>query len=88
MSRITAFLVALTAAAVFSLPALAGSDDLKWIAQCLKDNADAKVAVDVVQKYCTCMNNKMSDSETQSIIQWEKTHPKERAECDAEAGWK
>ena len=39
-------------------------------------------------KYCTCMNNKMSDNETQSITQWEKTHATERKACDAEAGWK
>ena len=33
---------------------------------------------EVVLKYCTCMNNKMSDNETQSITQWEKTHVAER----------
>ena len=42
----------------------------------------------VVLKYCTCMNNKMSDNETQSITQWEKSHPAERTACDKEAGWK
>ncbi|WP_243438209.1 hypothetical protein [Fundidesulfovibrio soli] len=67
--------------------AFANADDAKWIAQCLKDNKDAKVPVEVITKYCTCMNNKMSDNETQSITQWEKTHPKERAECDKESGW-
>jgi hypothetical protein len=41
-----------------------------------------------VLKYCTCMNNKMSDDETQSITQWEKSHPTERAACDKKAGWK
>ena len=30
--------------------------------------------VSVIQKYCTCMNNKMSNDETESITQWEKTH--------------
>jgi hypothetical protein len=39
-------------------------------------------------EYCTCMNNKMSDDETQSITQWEKTHVAERKACDREAGWK
>jgi hypothetical protein len=68
--------------------ARADADDVKWIAQCLKDNQDAKVDVSVIQKYCTCMNNKMSSSETQSITQWEKTHPAERQACDKEAGWK
>ena len=43
---------------------------------------------EVVLKYCTCMNNKMSDNETQSITQWEKTHATERKACDREAGWK
>ena len=69
-------------------PARANADDMKWIAQCMKDNSDAKVAPDVVSKYCTCMNDKMSDNETQSITKWEKTHPKEEAECDKQAGWK
>jgi hypothetical protein len=63
------------------------TDDVKWINQCVKDNnGDAPAAV--VLKYCTCMNNKMSENETQSITQWEKSHPRERAACDKEAGWK
>lgn len=73
---------------VFSNPALAGADDAKWIAQCLADNADAKVPVEKVTIYCTCMNEKMEDGETKSITQWEKSHPKEQKECDALAGWK
>ena len=68
--------------------ARADSDDVKWIAQCMKDNQDAKVDAAVIQKYCACMNNKMSSSETKSITQWEKTHATERAACDKEAGWK
>ena len=67
--------------------AFADADDMKWVAQCLKDNQDAKVSVAVVTKYCTCMNNKMSSDETQSITQWEKGHATERKACDAEAGW-
>ena len=39
-------------------------------------------------KYCTCMNNKMSDNETRSITQSEQNHIAERKACDAEAGWK
>jgi hypothetical protein len=63
------------------------ADDVKWINQCMRDNkGDAKE--DVVRKYCTCMNNKMDNNETQSITQWEKSHPKERAACDRESGWK
>ena len=63
------------------------TDDVKWINQCMKDNQGG-AKEDVVRKYCTCMNNKMDDNETQSITQWEKKHPKERAACDREAGWK
>lgn len=79
--------VAVVFTAATSTVALANGDDAKWVAQCLKDNADAKVGVEVVTKYCTCMDNKMSDSETRTITQWEKSHPKERHECDAAAGW-
>lgn len=82
----SAFLVALfvlSASLVF-----AGSDDAKWVAQCIADNKDAKVSIEVITKYCTCMNNKMDDNETLSITQWEKTHPKERTDCDKESGWK
>ena len=68
--------------------ARADSDDVKWIAQCMKDNQDAKVDASVIQKYCSCMNNKMSSNESQSITQWEKTHATERQACDKEAGWK
>ena len=38
-------------------------------------------------KYCTCMNNKMSDNETRSITH-SKNHAAERKACDAEASWK
>lgn len=68
--------------------ARADSDDVKWIAQCLKDNQDAKVDAAVIQKYCSCMNDKMSSDETQSISEWEKTHATEREACDKESGWK
>ncbi|MEI6560052.1 MAG: hypothetical protein WCO00_16765 [Rhodospirillaceae bacterium] len=68
--------------------ARADSDDLKWVAQCIKDNADAKVAPEVVASYCKCMNSKMDDNETQSIDKWEKTHAKERIECEKASGWK
>ncbi|HEY5210730.1 MAG TPA: hypothetical protein VIJ42_14930 [Stellaceae bacterium] len=79
----------LMAASVFAVSstAFANSDDAKWVARCLKDNSDAKVGVEVVTKYCTCMNNKMSDNETQSITKWEKTHKTEREACEKEAGW-
>ncbi len=66
----------------------AGADDAAWIAKCVADNAKEGASAETVQKYCGCMNNKMSDNETLSITAWEKSHPKEMAACEAEAGWK
>ena len=63
------------------------TDDVKWINQCVQDNK-GDAAEPVVLKYCTCMNNKMSNSENRSITEWEKTHETERKACDKEAGWK
>ncbi|HVC51472.1 MAG TPA: hypothetical protein VND87_05585 [Stellaceae bacterium] len=71
-----------------STAALADADDAKWVAQCVQDNADAKVSIEIVTKYCTCMNDKMSSNETRSITQWEKTHVAERHACDRQAGWR
>ncbi|AGW12170.1 hypothetical protein [Megalodesulfovibrio gigas] len=87
MKNLFASLFVLATVSCASL-AFAGSDDATWIAQCIQDNKDAKVSVDVITKYCTCMNDKMDENETQSITQWEKSHPKERTECDKESGWK
>ena len=64
------------------------ADDLKWINQCIADNKKEGATEDVVRKYCVCMNNAMSDSETKSITEWEKSHPDEVKACDKEAGWK
>lgn len=66
----------------------ASPDDMKWIAQCIIDNKDEGQPMEVVQKYCECMNSKMDENETQSVTQWEKTHPQERKECSDKAGWK
>ncbi len=87
MKWISAALI-LGAAIALSGPARADADDMKWVSKCLKDNADAKVSVDVVSKYCTCMNDKMDSNETKSISAWEKTHPTEMKACEKEAGWK
>jgi hypothetical protein len=62
-------------------------DNTKWIAQCMKDNSDAKVSETIVGKYCACMNNKMDDSETRTITQWEKANPEARKACEKVAGW-
>lgn len=83
-----AFAVLCAASMLTSAAAFAGPDDAKWVAQCVSDNKDEKASVEVITKYCTCMNNKMSDNETQSITQWEKTHATERQACDKEAGWR
>lgn len=63
------------------------TDDLKWVNRCIDDNKGG-AAPAVIRKYCMCMNEKMDDNETQSITQWEKSHPVERAACDKESGWK
>ncbi|MBF0421559.1 MAG: hypothetical protein HQL73_01050 [Magnetococcales bacterium] len=86
--KIKTMLVMFSGALLASSVAFAGADDAAWVAKCVKDNAKENVAIETITKYCTCMNNKMSDNETQSISAWEKSHPKEQAECDKEAGWK
>jgi hypothetical protein len=63
------------------------SDDLKWVNKCIDDNKGG-ASGEIIRKYCMCMNEKMEDNETQSISTWEKSHPKERAACDKESGWK
>ncbi len=63
------------------------TDDVKWINQCVRDNKGGASDA-VILKYCTCMNNKMSDNETRSITEWEKSNPRARAACDKESGWK
>lgn len=82
------FIIAIIASMAASSMVFAGSDDAKWVAKCISDNKDEKVSIEVITKYCTCMNNKMDDNETLSITAWEKTHPTERAACDKESGWK
>jgi hypothetical protein len=64
------------------------ADDLKWINRCIADNKRQGASAEVVRKYCICMNEKMDDSETLSITQWEKKNPQAQAACDKEAGWK
>jgi hypothetical protein len=86
--KVTAVVLVLLGSLMVSSIAYADANELKWIARCLQDNAEAKVATNVVIKYCTCMTDKMEKSETQSVTQWEKTHPTERTACDRESGWK
>ena len=86
--RIATALLVLAGACFAGNAALAATtDDVKWINRCVADNKGSASDA-IILKYCTCMNNKMDNNETQSITQWEKTHAKERAACDKEAGWK
>ncbi len=87
MKRV-AFALLVGASLFASAAAYADADDAKWVAQCVKDNQNEKATVEVITKYCTCMNNKMSNNETQSITTWEKTHVAERQACDKESGWR
>lgn len=84
----TAFAVLFAASMLGNAVAYADADDTKWVAQCVSDNKDEKAAVEVISKYCTCMNSKMSSNETQSITQWEKTHVTEQEACSKQAGWR
>ena len=65
----------------------ATTDDVKWINQCVADNKGG-ASDPIIRKYCICMNEKMDNNENKSITEWEKTHPRERAACDKESGWK
>ncbi len=65
------------------------ADDVKWINQCIDDNkGEAGATPAIVRTYCSCMNDKMDNNETQSITRWEKSHPAERKACEKQAGWK
>jgi hypothetical protein len=81
--------VLLLAASLASNSAFAqlSQDDVKWINECIADNKGGAGEA-VIRKYCMCMNEKMENSETRSISQWEKANPRARAACDKESGWK
>ena len=65
------------------------ADDLKWVNQCINDNKGEPGATPaIVRAYCICMNEKMDNNESQSITQWEKSHPNERKACDKQSGWR
>jgi hypothetical protein len=76
--------------ASIATPVLAdkNADDSKWIGDCVIENKDEGQPADVVTKYCTCMNNEMSDDETRSVTEWEKANPKTMEKCSKESGWK
>lgn len=88
-TKISASILLLFIATAFSHPSFAGAaDDAKWIEQCVADNKAEGQTAEAVQKYCECMNDKMPESEEQSISEWEKTHKAEDEACSAAAGWK
>ena len=64
------------------------ADDVKWIRECVSDNKDEGQTAPVILAYCTCMNDKMSSSETRTITQWEKANPRTMEACSRQAGWK
>jgi hypothetical protein len=66
----------------------AGSeDDNDWVRQCMKDNKHEGQVVETVMVYCHCMNENMSESEEQSITEWEQSHPNTAESCAKKAGW-
>ena len=79
-------------AASFAIPMSASAqsaDDKKWVNQCMKDNKDEPGGTPaIVRKYCVCMNDKMDETESRSITEWEKKNPNARKACEKEAGWK
>jgi hypothetical protein len=78
----------LVIAALQPASAQQNADDVKWITECVNDNKDEGQIAPVILGYCTCMNNKMSSSETRSITQWEKANPRTMEACARQAGWK
>jgi hypothetical protein len=84
--RVLFLTVAMTAA--WAGLASADANEVMRLSQCMEDNVDAKVAADIIQKYCNCMNRKMGSQEKRSVTEWEKAFPQERRECDKEAGWR
>jgi hypothetical protein len=79
-------------AASFALPMSASAqsaDDKAWINKCVNDNkGEAGGTPEVVRKYCTCMVDKMDETERLSVTAWEKKNPGARKACEKEAGWK
>jgi hypothetical protein len=86
-SRIALIAVAVVAMAPGVGP-VANAADTARITKCVADNQGEGQTATVVAAYCSCMNNKMSDSETQSITTWETSHPSEQKACSQEAGAK
>ncbi len=88
MKLIIASLVAATALVSVTTAFAQSADDKKWVNKCIKDNKDEGAKPEVVQAYCICMNDKMDESETRSISQWEKANPQAMKDCEKKSGWK
>ena len=85
---VSLWIVALAVSAAAPVCAQQTADDRKWIDQCVSDNKDEGQTPRVIVAYCTCMNNRMSNNETRSITEWEKSNPRAVEACAREAGWK
>lgn len=88
MKRILCGLLAATALVSGSTALAQSADDRKWVNQCIRDNKGEGATPEVVRKYCVCMNDKMDETETRSISQWEKANPEAMKDCERQAGWK
>jgi hypothetical protein len=75
-------------AAAFGPAGAQTADDRRWINECITDNKDEGQTEAVIVAYCTCMNDRMSNSETRSITQWEKANPRTSKACSRQAGWR
>jgi hypothetical protein len=60
---------------------LARTSDPQVRAQCFSENKNENPDIRIVAKYCICLDNKMTDNETQSITEWGNTHPSAKAAC-------
>jgi len=67
--------------------ALATTDDVRVVNQCVADSAGYAVSEKIKIMYCTCMVGKMSENETRSVSQFEEANPRMRDDCAKRAGW-
>ena len=67
--------------------AMAQTDDVKWVNQCIADSAGIAGTNQQKTLYCACMVGKMSDRETRSVTQWEAANPNAAKDCAKRAGW-
>ncbi len=85
IGTLTIFSLCATALAIG--PAFAQANTAARIKQCIADNKDEEQDAEVLQDYCKCMSDAMGPTLQISVMQWEKSHPKEDEKCAAEADW-